>query len=65
MSTTVDNATTHELASAADPFFARLGLAFAAAVLISGLMMFVVGPVPQDEPVAAGSQIAGLDLIRQ
>lgn len=29
-------------------FFARLGLAFAISILVSGVMMVAVGPVPQD-----------------
>lgn len=29
-------------------FFARLGLAFAVSILVSGIMMVAVGPVPQE-----------------
>lgn len=35
-------------------FFARLGIAFAVSILVSGFMMFAVGPVAQDE----GQQMA-------
>lgn len=36
-------------------FFARLGLAFAVSILVSGVMMFAVGPVPQ---TTEGAQLA-------
>lgn len=48
-------------------FFARLGLAFAVSILVSGIMMVAVGPVPQDGAREGDSaQVAALvdqDLI--
>lgn len=36
-------------------FFARLGIAFAISIIVSGVMMFAVGPVPQ---TGEGAQLA-------
>lgn len=38
--------------SADRAFFARLGLAFAVSILVSGIMMVAVGPVAQEGEVA-------------
>ena len=48
MKTTVDTETDRA-------FFARLGLAFAVSILVSGIMMVAVSPVPQD---SEGTQLA-------